>query len=122
MIAVGTTAMRTLESLYWYGTKLLKDGGAPFVVDQYDPYRSKKSEPELQTAVKAVLHEMNRRGQAEIVGHTSIFIYPGYKFRVCEGLITNFHQPNSTLLLLIAALIGEDWKKIYQTLILKKKF
>ncbi|MEO6684728.1 MAG: S-adenosylmethionine:tRNA ribosyltransferase-isomerase, partial [Dyadobacter sp.] len=57
---------------------------------------------------------MDAQNLNEIVGETEIFIFPGYKFRLCKGLVTNYHQPGSTLILLVAALVGEDWKLIYK--------
>jgi len=113
IIAVGTTALRTLESLYWYGTKLLTNPGAPFIIEKLDPYIINESSPSAEVALNAVLDHMDKYGVSEIMGQTSIYIFPGYEMRICQGLITNFHQPGSTLLLLIAALTGADWKKIY---------
>lgn len=113
IIAVGTTSMRTLESLYWYGVKLHQDPHADFVIGQKDPYE-KTVTLEFVDALENVLQKMNRDGKESLAGETSIYIHPGYRFRVCNGLITNFHQPGSTLLLLIAAFIGEDWRKVYR--------
>lgn len=113
VIPVGTTAMRTLESLYWFGVKLLEDPSTPFVIGQDDPYLKETRVPREQ-ALAAVKRKMDESGLDKIVGETSIFIKPGYTFRVCQGLITNFHQPSSTLLLLIAAFVGASWKTIYQ--------
>lgn len=112
-VAVGTTSMRTLESLYWYGVKLMHDPQAPFIIDQHDPYEATETLPASSEALERVLMSMKERGQTEISGYSSIYITPGYTFRICEGLITNFHQPGSTLVLLVAAFTGGDWKKIY---------
>jgi S-adenosylmethionine:tRNA ribosyltransferase-isomerase len=112
VVAVGTTSMRTLESLYWFGVKLLQDPSAEFVITQDDPYTA-VSPPASIEALSAVLDYMKRKDLEQVVGETSIFIRPGYSFRVCHGLITNFHQPASTLILLVAAFVGEDWKRIY---------
>ena len=112
VVAVGTTAMRTLESLYWFGVTLLKNPHAEFAVTQDDPYRNEVVTPKHE-ALKAIAEYMNKHSLLEITGTTSIFIYPGYTFRICKGLITNFHLPASTLMLLVAAFVGEDWKKIY---------
>ncbi|MEJ0056098.1 MAG: S-adenosylmethionine:tRNA ribosyltransferase-isomerase [Bacteroidota bacterium] len=87
--------------------------GAAFAVEKLQPYRFKEPLPTTVEALKAILSYMNDRGTDEITGHTSIFIIPGYEFKICQGLITNFHQPGSTLLLLIAAFLGADWKKVY---------
>lgn len=111
--AVGTTSMRTLESLYWYGAKLLSDPQGEFRIGQRDAYTF-IDPPATEKALQAVLDFMNRNQLDSLVGETSIFIRPGYTFRVCKALITNFHQPASTLILLVAAFAGDDWKKIYE--------
>lgn len=113
IIAVGTTSMRTLESLYWYGVKLIQDAAADFEISQFDPYRL-PSHHSKKEAFDALALKMKAENLETITGKTSIFIVPGYSFKVCEALITNFHQPGSTLMLLVAAFIGNDWKKIYQ--------
>ncbi len=113
VIAIGTTALRTLESLYWYGTLLLDNPQAQFVIDSFQPYQKKESLPTVQDSLGAVLNYMEVQHIEELTGHTSIYIFPGYSFKVCQGLITNFHQPGSTLLLLIAAWLGPSWKKVY---------
>lgn len=112
-IAVGTTSMRTLESLYWFGNKLLTKRDPEFRISQTEPY-TETHPPETEQALAAVADHMDKNGLDHLVGETSIFIRPGYRFRVCKGLITNFHQPGSTLILLVAAFVGEDWKKIYE--------
>jgi S-adenosylmethionine:tRNA ribosyltransferase-isomerase len=111
-IAVGTTSMRTMESLYWFGAKLMNNKTASFQVSQYEPYEN-LSPPSFQNSMEAILQKMDMDKSDVLTGHTGIFIYPGYTFRVCHGLITNFHMPGSTLILLVAAFIGNDWKKIY---------
>lgn len=114
--AVGTTSMRTLESIYWLGV-LLKGGQlnleAPLHIDQWIPYQSL---PQLPTreAILEVLTQMMHREMENLEFTTSLFIIPGYTFRIVNRLVTNFHQPGSTLLLLVAAFIGEDWKGVYQ--------
>jgi S-adenosylmethionine:tRNA ribosyltransferase-isomerase len=110
--AVGTTSLRTLESLYWFGAKLLQDAQADFMITQEDAYKI-KNPPLPAGALDAVAGYMDRRKIVDLVGHTSLFIKPGYKFKITNALITNFHQPGSTLLLLVAAFVGEDWRKIY---------
>ncbi len=115
VVAVGTTTLRTLESLYWYGVGLLKKQQQHFQVQKLTPYQYvKKDLPTASDALKAVLNHMERQEKQEIFGTTEIFIFPGYRFRVCSGLVTNFHMPQSTLILLIAAFVGEDWRKIYR--------
>ncbi|MEJ7646677.1 MAG: S-adenosylmethionine:tRNA ribosyltransferase-isomerase [Chryseolinea sp.] len=113
IVAVGTTSMRTLESLYWYGVKLLKNPEAFFVIEQHDAMKSDATLPSATESLRAVLRSMKEKGVESLTGETSIFIVPGYTFRICQGLITNFHQPGSTLILLVAAFIGEDWKRVY---------
>lgn len=113
VIAVGTTSMRTLESLYWYGVKLLQQPDAAFIIHQNDPYIHPTPLPEKSTALQAVKNLMEEKGIQSLTGATSIYIYPGYAFRICQGLITNFHLPGSTLMLLVAAFVGTDWKRIY---------
>ncbi len=110
-IAVGTTSMRTLESLYWYGVKLLS-GISNFEIEKLYPYENHKPVTRHQS-LKAILDYMTEIKTEVITGNTEIFIFPGYKFRLCNGLITNYHLPGSTLILLVAAFIGEDWRKVY---------
>jgi S-adenosylmethionine:tRNA ribosyltransferase-isomerase len=112
-IPVGTTSMRTLESLYWYGIKLLHDPDATFQINQNDPYVTRDLTPK-EDALKAILKKMEKLKTDVLIGETSIFIRPGYDFKICRALITNFHQPGSTLILLVAALIGEQWKHVYE--------
>jgi S-adenosylmethionine:tRNA ribosyltransferase-isomerase len=112
IIAVGTTSLRTLESLYWFGVKLLKNPGADFNISQRDPYELPDS-VSATDALRAVADHMDSHGFKTLAGITSIFIYPGYTFRICKGLITNFHQPASTLMLLVAAFIGRRWQEVY---------
>lgn len=115
VIAVGTTSLRTLESLYWYGVMLGQDPEAAFKVPKLIAYETAEEHIlSRKAAMEAVLAYMDRKQTDQLMGETEIFIFPGYQFRVIEGLITNFHMPKSTLILLIAALVGEDWQRIYQ--------
>lgn len=114
IVAVGTTSMRTLESIYWYAMKLSEDPSAAFQVMSDDPYQTYQSYLSREEAARVVLESMKRTGQVAITGTTALYVHPGYQFRMCDALITNFHQPGSTLLLLIAAFVGPDWKRIYQ--------
>jgi len=116
IIPVGTTSMRTIESFYWLGVRKMQgemDNENPFV-KQWDPY-----DPALDTGVtfhesmKALLTHLEDLDSNVLIASTRLIIAPGYRYRVANGLITNFHQPKSTLLLLVSALIGEDWKKVY---------
>ncbi|SHK28861.1 S-adenosylmethionine:tRNA ribosyltransferase-isomerase [Reichenbachiella agariperforans] len=113
IVAVGTTAMRTLESTYWYGALLSKELTKDFKVDQHTAYREELAGISLETATQAIIHQMDQLGIDELHGETEIFIYPGYDFKVVQGLFTNFHMPSSTLVLLVAAFLGSDWRKIY---------
>jgi len=114
IVAVGTTSVRTLESMYWYGVQLIENRGNRFEIEKLAPYVSRAYLPTRKEALQAILKEMEQSNSDTLFGTTSIFVFPGYKFQLVDGLITNFHQPGSTLVLLIAALVGEDWKKIYQ--------
>ncbi|HNS16540.1 MAG TPA: S-adenosylmethionine:tRNA ribosyltransferase-isomerase [Bacteroidales bacterium] len=118
LIAVGTTTVRTLESLYWYGVKLIQTHGTdtPFVISQWEPYRQQARSDRIlnRDALEAILDLMHKRRITDLDGQTSLMIVPGYRFRLTDILITNFHQPRSTLLLLVAAFIGDDWKQAYQ--------
>lgn len=113
-IAVGTTSVRTLESLYWLGDGLLRypDNNADLIVGQWDPYIS-ECNISLQESMQALLSRMSKAGTDMLHGSTMVMIVPGYRFRVINGIVTNFHQPGSTLLLLIAAYAGKDWRLIY---------
>lgn len=116
IIAVGTTSTRTLESLYWIGNQLFYNPDlniADLMVSQWIPY-DKTLECSTQEALNAVLQWMEKRGLSQFSSRTQIIIVPGYTYKVIDGIITNFHQPESTLLLLIAALIGENWRKVYE--------
>lgn len=112
IIAVGTTSVRALESLYWYGVRLLQ-GKKSFWIEQLSPYQT-EIVPTAAASLEAVLSYMKAQDLKELVGETEIMIFPGYKFKLCKGLITNYHQPNSTLMLLVAAFVGPDWRKIYE--------
>ncbi len=111
-IAVGTTSLRTLESLYWYGVKLSINPEAEFKIHQQDPYEL-PSEYSKKNAFEQVLKALDLKNADSLTGETAIYIMPGYHFKVVDVLITNFHQPGSTLMLLVAAFVGADWKKIY---------
>jgi len=116
VIPVGTTTVRTLESLYWFGVKLIvgKDENINFSVSQWDPYSEELNcGISTRSALEAVQNYMTGNSLDILYGETKLMIAPGYDFKIADGIITNFHQPKSTLLLLIAAFIGDDWKKIY---------
>ena len=111
VVAVGTTSVRTLESLYYLGVKCIEKG-RPEDIEQWEPY-SKEYCYSLDEALSALAEYMRREGMKDIQVGTSIIIVPGYRFKVVDVLVTNFHQPQSTLLLLISAFVGGDWKTIY---------
>lgn len=113
IIAVGTTSVRTLESMYWFGVQLLENRGSLFQIEKLAPYALRESLPTGKESLEAIIKEMKAKSVDNLLGTTEIFLFPGYRFRLVEGLITNFHQPGSTLVLLIAAILGEDWKKVY---------
>lgn len=115
VIAVGTTALRSLESIYWFGRQLVLNPGRHFdsvFVGQWEPYEESTEVPVL-VALRAVKDWLREGKKAEAVGYTQLLIAPGYQFKMVDALITNFHQPQSTLLLLVAAFIGEDFRKVY---------
>ena len=115
-IAVGTTSVRTIESLYYIGAKLLQNPENPdsaFFVKQWDPYENAfMITPEA--SLQAILTYMQTNELQTFHAATQIMIAPGYKFHFVRKMITNFHQPKSTLLLLVSAFVGDDWRKIYE--------
>ena len=127
VIAVGTTTLRTLETLYWLGVKLINNKKLQdnkdlhlFQWDAYDNNESNdnNSDTKASLAVKdalvTLLNWMQSHQMNALVTSTQLMIVPGYNFKIANGLVTNFHQPKSTLLLIIAAITGDDWKNIYQ--------
>ncbi len=117
IIAVGTTSMRTLESIFWLGVKLVNKEKFNFHIEKLMPYDDAKPLPTLKEAITAIINYMDERELTTLTGSTEIMIFPGYKFQVCDGLITNFHLPGSTLIMLVAAFVGDRWKQIYDTAI-----
>jgi S-adenosylmethionine:tRNA ribosyltransferase-isomerase len=122
IIAVGTTTLRTLESLYWMGIKLaqLLKGKKPadistseICVNQWEPYEVPDNIT-VQESLLVLLLWMHENKLAKLIAKTQIMIAPPYKLKIVKALLTNFHQPKSTLLLLVAAVIGSDWKKVYE--------
>ena len=116
IIAVGTTSVRTLESLYRIGLKII---GNPSIsndqlfIDQWEVYCATKNITATES-LEAILLWMKKLNLDAVNASTRIIIVPGYKFRIINGIVTNFHQPKSTLLLLISAWVGDDWKRIYR--------
>jgi S-adenosylmethionine:tRNA ribosyltransferase-isomerase len=114
LVAVGTTSLRTLESIYWIGLKImLQDPKETPSLSQWECYELASRAIPLEQVLKGLIDWMQKKKQSFLITQTSLLIGPGYSFKTTNGLLTNFHQPRSTLLLLVAAFIGEDWKKIY---------
>ena len=117
VVAVGTTSVRTLESIYWFGVQLHDNPMLERMhVNQWDPYMLERQAESisLQDSFDNVLQWLKRHKTDHLDGETQLMIAPGYRYRVIQGLITNFHQPKSTLLLLVSALIGDRWRDVYQ--------
>jgi S-adenosylmethionine:tRNA ribosyltransferase-isomerase len=115
VIAVGTTSIRTLESLFWLGNQLKNGvgfGAETPKVNQWEPYRTSQVYSRHE-AFDALLNYMKTNDLMQVQADTQIIIVPGYPFQVIDGMVTNFHQPQSTLLLLISAFLGTDWKRVY---------
>ena len=111
VIAVGTTSVRTLESLDYIGVSCIEKG-MPCDVGQWDPY-SRDYEYSTEESIKAIISYLKENGLDELKLGTRIIIVPGFRFRIVDVLVTNFHQPQSTLLLLISAFVDGEWKSIY---------
>jgi S-adenosylmethionine:tRNA ribosyltransferase-isomerase len=109
--AVGTTSVRTLESLYYVGVNCIENGH-PEDVGQWDPY-SREYPYSTEESLRAIVKYLKDNGLNELKVGTKIIIVPGFSFRIVDILVTNFHQPQSTLLLLISAFVDGDWRKIY---------
>lgn len=117
LISVGTTSLRTLESLYWTAVKGMTEGSLQekIDVDQWYPYGFHEEDlPDRKSAFSYLYSEMQEKGISELKGHTRLLIAPGYKVRSADFLLTNFHQPGSTLILLVSACIGDSWKQVYK--------
>ncbi len=112
IIAVGTTSVRTLESLYWLGVKLIENIDISDGIQQWDPYNL-PDKYSVEEALTALQKHMYNNKLSSFNSKTGIIIVPGYNFKLVKILITNFHQPKSTLLLLIGAFIGQTWKDVY---------
>ena len=116
VFAVGTTSARTLESLYWLGLKLIREGSKIHpVVTQWEPYNQHLTEHiTAKQSLEALIGYLEMQHLDEYTGETQLMIVPGYQYKLLSGLITNFHIPQSTLLLLVAAMIGDGWRNAYQ--------
>jgi S-adenosylmethionine:tRNA ribosyltransferase-isomerase len=114
---VGTTSLRSLESIYWTALRLMKNanGSLEISVEQWEPYKYQNEElPNCKEAFRFLVAKMKEAKMKTISGKTAVIIAPGYKIKTCDFLITNFHQPESTLLLLVSAFVGEEnWRNIY---------
>ena len=110
-VAVGTTSVRTLESLYYVGAKCIENG-EPSDTGQWDPYE-REWPYSTSEALGAIVSYLDSHGLSELRTGTRIIIVPGFRFRITDALVTNFHQPQSTLLLLVSAFVGGDWRTIY---------
>ena len=112
VIAVGTTSVRTLESLYHIGCMIHQgrwDGELP----QWYPYSDTHPQLSVRESLNAVASYLRHSGAPSLVASTRVIIAPGYRYRIVSGIITNFHQPQSTLLLLVSAFVGGDWRPMY---------
>lgn len=122
IIAVGTTSYRTVESLYWLGVKLSmkdslikkEDGIELLMLAQWEAYEMEDQKVSVENSLQELLIWMKKMQVSHLMAKTQILIAPGYQPKIVKGLITNFHQTQSTLLLLVAALIGNNWKKVYE--------
>jgi len=116
LICVGTTSLRTLESLYWIGVKMIKNNELSLEdigLKQWEAYELPQ-QVTVKAAIQMLLMDLNKRGMDRLITKTQLLIGPGYEIRTVAGILTNFHQPQSTLLLLIHAFVGDDWKRIYE--------
>lgn len=116
IFSVGTTSMRTLESLYWMGVKIVQNNDIQvdkLAVTQWEVYDLLPQHTGVVESLKALQEWMKEKQLNKLISQTQILIAPGYQPKIISGLITNFHQPQSTLLLLVAALIGNEWKRVY---------
>ena len=122
IIAVGTTSLRTLESLYWMGWKLIQKSKIKnqkeitvddISIQQWDAYELNAENISVEDALQGLLNWMKENKLDKLIAKTQIIIAPPYKLKIATALVTNFHQPKSTLLLLVAAVIGKEWKKVY---------
>ncbi len=114
-VAVGTTSVRTLESLYFLGERVTENPAieeSELCVEQWEPYNREHTLSTVE-ALTALLQWLDAKGLDRVHSHTRIMIAPGYTFRIVKAIVTNFHQPKSTLLLLVSAFIGGDWRRVY---------
>ena len=113
IICVGTTSLRNIESLYWLAKKYFHHNQIE-IVKQWDPYKDENEENNSLKYLTHLLAYLEKNNLNEIISSTKLIIAPGYEFKIANSLITNFHQPKSTLLLIISAIVGDNWKNIYE--------
>ena len=114
--AVGTTSLRTIESLYWMGVKIIHTKNISqdeLVIHQWDPYELRAENISSSEALNALLEWMMNSRMSRLITKTQVLIAPGYEMKLTNALVTNFHQPRSTLLLLVAAFLGDEWRNVY---------
>lgn len=115
LFAVGTTTVRTIESLTQIARKIRSGEECEvFIIDQWDAYMGDGQDLSKEETLQILLEYLNRKKRTHLEAQTSLMIVPGYKIRFFDGIVTNFHQPKSTLLLLVSAFIGEEWKRVYR--------
>ncbi len=116
IIPVGTTSMRTIESIYWIGLMLMEEGMEErrLHLNQWFPYKERESLPSAEEPLSTIVKYLEMHNMSELHASTALMIAPSCNIKVAKALITNFHQPKSTLLLLVSALIGDKWKEAYQ--------
>jgi S-adenosylmethionine:tRNA ribosyltransferase-isomerase len=117
IVPVGTTSLRTIESLYWLGVKTILHPDvqpAALYLTQWEPYQLNYENISVSLALQSLINWMQQHQLQKLLTKTQVIIAPGYQLKIAKGLITNFHQPQSTLLLLVAAIVGKDWKRIYR--------
>jgi len=117
VIVVGTTSLRTIESLYWMGLKVMANPASTvkdLEVGQWEPYENNIQQTSVAESLSALINWMEQHHLNKIICRTQILIAPPYQLKIAHGIVTNFHQPQSTLLLLVAAIVGEQWKEIYK--------
>lgn len=127
VIAVGTTSVRTLESLYHLGCRLYQ-GLSAETLPQWYPYSGEHPNLPVRIAMEAILHHLNHTGEETFIASTRLMIAPGYRYRVVSGMVTNFHQPRSTLLLLVSAFLIQEsgnkasWRELYDFALADKEY
>ena len=117
IVAVGTTSLRTMETFYWLGVKILvspEENVEILELKQWEPYSLANSNITNKDALEALIKWLEQKKTTRLICTTSLLIVPGYELKIADAIITNFHQPESTLMLLVATVLGEDWKSVYQ--------